>query len=74
MPPVTIGGQCNSSEPSLPPRCKGGDKFAACAETPGVAGVCYNDNDGSVRCVSATELAEGAVDTCKGFSRVCTLY
>ena len=77
--PVTIGGQCNVSEPSLPPRCpdSGGDGFSACAQTPGVAAVCYNDTvSESLRCVSATELAElvesGAA--CKGFSGVCTLY
>ena len=77
FPPPTIGGQCNTSEPLLPPRCEGGragDKFAACAQTSGVGGVCFNDNEPAVRCVSATALAEGAVDMCKGFSRVCTLY
>merc|ERR1712216_968363 len=58
---ITIGGQCNSSEPSLPPKCAddGAEGFAVCARTPGIAGVCYNGNASSgVRCVSATELAE----------------
>ena len=74
---ATIGGQCNASEPPLPPRCASG---GACAQIPGVAGVCYNgklsDDTATTRCVSATELAqlvEGAA-TCKGFSDVCTLY
>ena len=83
---VTIGGQCNASEPSLPPRCTAsdglGEGFAACAQTPGVAGVCYNKTAAAttgVRCLRATELAElvaaaGRAATCKGFSSMCTLY
>ena len=75
MPPVTIGGQCQSSEPSLPPRCR--DAYSLCAQTPGVAGVCYNETAVDVvQCVSATELADMAERSamCKGFSSVCTLY
>ena len=79
---VTIGGQCDASEPALPPRCAGsaGAGFAACAKTPGVAGVCYNrignEVADGVRCVSGTELAvlAAAGTTCKGFASACTLY
>ena len=64
-----------------------GEGFAACAQTRGVAGVCYNKTAAAaaaaattgVRCVRATELAElvaaaGRAATCKGFSSMCTLY
>ena len=71
---VTIGGQCNSSEPSLPSRCTNG---GGCEKIPGVAGVCHNGQAGDgVRCVSATELAQLVErgTTCKGFSDVCVLY
>eukprot|EP01046_Picozoa_sp_COSAG06_P032358 COSAG06_NODE_3228_length_5648_cov_3.075329_2_plen_154_part_00 len=87
---VTIGGQCNASEKSLPPRCSSvsddldaADAFAACATIPGMGGACYNSKAtataGSVRCVRATELAElaaegGGSSACKGFSSICTLY
>ena len=80
LPPVTIGGQCNASEPALPARCTDAHALP-CAQAPGVAGVCYggkkNDGqNGGVRCVSGTELAK-LVQTgsmCEGFSSTCTLY
>lgn len=73
---VSIGGQCNASEPSLPPECS--DELpgaTACARTPGVGGVCYNAT--AHRCVRATEFAqlvERGGAACGGFSSVCTLY
>jgi hypothetical protein len=75
---VTIGGQCNSSEPVLPPRCHSHFK-RACAEIPGVGGICYNEvpvGKISAECVSATKLAEMVANgtTCEGFSSMCTLY
>ena len=78
-PPATIGRQCDSLEPTLPPRCPGSqaDGFAACVRTPGVAGVCYNGTMADkVRCVSGTELIEIAENgtSCDGFAKVCTLY
>ena len=81
---VTIGGQCNASEPALPPKCPDGPSFAACAQVPGIAGVCYSKGAaaGGARCVSATELAQLAqtdmqpqtIATACGHTSVCTLH
>ena len=52
---------CGGVEPVPTPGCTGSgpggdDGFAACAQTSGVGGVCFNETAG--RCVSATELAQ----------------
>ena len=50
---ITIGGQCNATEPLLPPRCNsssGGGRgagFLKCARAPGVGGACFRVASGS---------------------------
>ena len=51
--------------------------FAACRTLPGIGGICYNnalESDDDVACVSATELAEGGLELCKGFAKQCTIF
>ena len=73
---VTIGGQCNASEPLLPPRCR--SQFTrACAQIPGMAAICYNATAAEeLQCVNATKLAKLVEEgtTCDGFSGICMLY
>lgn len=71
-PPGTIGGQCSKDEAHLPPPCDDRPAFEACKRAPGVAGICFNSS--AVVCVTASRVAEGAVDMCEAYADGCTIY
>lgn len=75
-PAPTVGGQCTGSFQELPPPCGEHPTFDGCRALPGVGGICYNavEGKGGVACVSATELAQGGPELCKGFANTCTIF
>jgi hypothetical protein len=71
-PPGTVGGQCDGAK--LPPPCSNSSMFASCKARPGIGGICYNSSEVDVLCMTATQLATGGHDLCRGYASKCTIY
>ena len=69
----------DTDEQRLPLPCDERASFRACRRAPGVAGICYDDDDadaaaaGRVRCMAAAELAATGDALCPGFADKCTI-